>query len=103
VWDQEGCIGAWRGGRQVLTAEFQAFRGVLGMGVRLCAPNDPEAKGMVERTHHYYETSFLPGRRFDDVTDFNRQFTGWLRRAHQRIHATTRRRRPRRSGRTAAR
>jgi transposase len=92
VWDQEGCIGAWRGGRQVLTGEFQAFRGVLGMGVRLCAPNDPEAKGMVERAHHYYETSFLPGRRFDNVTDFNRQFTGWLRRAHQRIHATTRRR-----------
>jgi len=92
VWDQEGCIGAWRGGRQVLTGEFQAFRGMLGMGVRLCAPNDPEAKGMVERTHHYYETSFLPGRRFDDVEDFNRQFTGWLRRANQRIHATTRRR-----------
>ena len=92
VWDQEGCIGQWRGGRQVLTREFQAFRGTLGMSVRLCAPADPEAKGMVERTHHYYETSFLPGRRFDDVDDFNRQFTGWLRRANNRIHGTTRRR-----------
>jgi transposase len=92
VWDQEGCIGQWRQGRQVLTAEFQAFRGTLGMGVRLCAPADPEAKGMVERTHHYYETSFLPGRGFDDVEDFNRQFTGWLRRANNRIHGTTRRR-----------
>jgi len=92
VWDQEGCIGQWRGGRQVLTGEFQAFRGTLGMSVRLCAPNDPEAKGMVERTHRYYETSFLPGRRFDDVGDFNRQFTGWLRRANQRIHGTTRQR-----------
>lgn len=38
VWDQEGCIGAWRQGRQVLTAEFQAFRGTLGMGVILCGP-----------------------------------------------------------------
>jgi transposase len=92
VWDQEGCIGQWRQGRQVLTREFQAFRGTLGMGVRLCAPNDPEAKGMVERMHRYYETSFLPGRRFADVGDFNRQFTGWLRRANQRIHATTRQR-----------
>jgi transposase len=92
VWDQEGCIGQWRQGRQVLTREFQAFRGTLGMNVRLCAPADPEAKGVVERTHHYYETSFLPGRRFDDVDDFNRQFTGWLRRANQRIHGTTRRR-----------
>jgi transposase len=92
VWDQEGCIGQWRAGRQVLTREFQAFRGTLGMHVRLCGPADPEAKGMVERTHHYYETSFLPGRRFDDVEDFNRQFTGWLRRANNRIHGTTRRR-----------
>jgi transposase len=92
VWDQEGCIGQWRAGRQSLTREFQAFRGTLGMSVRLCGPNDPEAKGMVERTHRYYETSFLPGRRFEDVEDFNRQFTGWLRRANNRIHGTTRRR-----------
>jgi transposase len=76
VWDQEGCIGQWRQGRQVLTREFPAFRGTLGMSVRLCASADPEAKGMVERTRRYYETSFLPGRRFDDVDDFNRQFTG---------------------------
>jgi transposase len=89
VWDQEGCIGQWRQGRQRLTDEFQAFRGTLGVSVKLCAPADPEAKGVVERTHDYYETSFLPGRRFDDVADFNAQFTGWLRRANMRIHATT--------------
>jgi hypothetical protein len=90
VWDQEGCIGAWRHGRRVLTREFQAFRGTLGMGVILCGPNDPEAKGLVERANGYFETSFLPGRRFEDVADFNRQFTGWLRRANNRIHGTTR-------------
>jgi hypothetical protein len=90
VWDQEGCIGAWRQGRQVLTGEFQAFRGTLGMGAILCGPADPEAKGIVERNNGYLETSFLPGRRFDDVADFNRQLTGWLRKANQRIHATTR-------------
>lgn len=92
VWDQEGCIGQWRQGRQRLTGEFQAFRGTLGVAVKLCAPGDPEAKGMVERTHDYYERSFLPGRRFDDVADFNSQFTGWLRRANMRIHATTKQR-----------
>lgn len=90
VWDQEGCIGQWRQGRQQLTAEFQAFRGTLGMGVRLCAPADPEAKGLVERANGYLETSFLPGRHFEDVADFNRQLTGWLRRANQRVHGTTR-------------
>jgi transposase len=90
VWDQEGCIGQWRQGRQQLTAEFQAFRGTLGMGARLCGPADPEAKGLVERANGYFETSFLPGRRFEDVADFNRQLTGWLRRANNRIHGTTR-------------
>ena len=90
VWDQEGCIGSWKQGRQVLTREFQAFRGTLGMGAILCGPADPEAKGVIERNNGYLETSFLPGRRFEDVEDFNRQLTGWLRKANQRIHATTR-------------
>ena len=35
------------------------------------------------------ETSFLPGRRFEDVADFNRQLTSWLVKANNRIHATT--------------
>jgi transposase len=90
VWDGEGCIGQWRGGRQVLTADFQAFRGTLGAAVRLCKPNDPEAKGMNERANGYYETSFLPGRRFCDIDDFNAQLVAWLRRANRRVHATTR-------------
>lgn len=89
LWDQEGCIGAWRGGRLVLTKEFNAFRGTLGMGAQLCKARDPETKGVVERNNGYLETSFLPGRRFDDVADFNRQLTSWLARANNRIHATT--------------
>lgn len=90
VWDQEGCIGRIRQGKQFLTAEFQAFRGVLGTGVILVGPNDPEAKGLVERANGYLETSFLPGRSFEDMDDFNRQLVGWLKRANQRIHGTTR-------------
>lgn len=90
VWDQESCIGRWRAGRQVLTTEFQAFRGTLGVGVVLCAPADPEAKGLVERANGYLETSFLPGRCFADVADFNRQLVGWLARANHRVHETTR-------------
>jgi len=92
VWDQEGAIGQWRGGRQAFTAEFQSFRGTLGIGAQLCRRGDPEAKGVIERANGYFETSFLPGRSFESVTDFNVQFTGWLRRANQRIHATTKRR-----------
>jgi transposase len=90
VWDQEGCIGQWRAGRQVLTGEYQTFRGTLGMTAVLCGPADPEAKGVVERANQYLETSFLPGRRFESLADFNRQLEFWLRRANQRIHGTTR-------------
>lgn len=90
VWDGEGCIGQWRRGKEALTEEYQRFRGTLGMGARLCKPNDPEAKGMNERANGYYETSFLPGRSFSDVEDFNNQLTTWLKRANRRVHGTTR-------------
>jgi transposase len=89
VWDQEGAIGRWRGRDMAFTAEFQAFRGTLGMGALLCQRGDPEAKGLVERANEYLETSFLPGRRFADAADFNAQLNGWLRRANGRIHGTT--------------
>jgi transposase len=89
VWDQEGAIGQWHGPKMVFTEAFQAFKGTLGMGARLCLRADPETKGIIERNNGYLETSFLPGRRFDDVADFNRQLTSWLVKANNRIHATT--------------
>jgi transposase len=89
VWDQEGCIGRRRGGETTLTGEFSAFIGTLSTGAVILKARDPEAKGIVERNNDYYETSFLPGRSFESVEDFNTQFTMWLRRANNRIHATT--------------
>lgn len=89
VWDQEGCIGRRRGGVTTLTGQFRAFVGTLGCGAVILNAADPEAKGIVERNNDYYETSFLPGRSFADMADFNYQFTSWLRRANHRIHATT--------------
>ena len=72
VWDQEGCIGRWRGGRAGASPTSSRRSGARSaIGVELCAPGDPEAKGLVERANGYLETSFLPGRRFDDVADFN--------------------------------
>jgi transposase len=47
VWDGEGAIGRWRGGRIELTAECQAFRGTLAAKVVVCKPADPEAKPRV--------------------------------------------------------
>ncbi|MCI2424385.1 IS21 family transposase [Saccharopolyspora sp. K220] len=78
VWDGEGAIGRWRGGRSELTAECQAFRGTLGAKVVICRPADPEAKGLIERAHDYLERSFLPGRTFDGPAGFNSQLAQWL-------------------------
>ena len=78
VWDGEGAIGRWRGGRVELTRECQAFRGTLAAKVIVCKPADPEAKGLIERAHNYLETSFLPGRAFTSPADFNTQLQQWL-------------------------
>jgi transposase len=78
VWDGEGAVGRWRGGRSELTAECHAFRGTLGAKVIICRPADPEAKGLVERAHDYLERSFLPGRQFDSPAGFNAQLAEWL-------------------------
>lgn len=78
VWDGEGAIGRWRGGRVELTQECQAFRGVLAAKVIVCKPGDPEAKGLIERSHDYLERSFLPGRSFASPGDFNTQLADWL-------------------------
>jgi transposase len=87
VWDNEGAVGSWRSGRPKLAEDFEAFRGVLGIAVHQCKPNDPEAKGLVERGNGYYETSFLPGREFNSPGDFNAQLGHWIHvRANQRHH-----------------
>src|SRR3954471_6553527 len=88
VWDNEGAIGSWKSGRPQLTTSMQAFRGTLGVAVRLCRPADPEAKGLVERANGYLETSFLPGRSFTSPADFNAQLAAWLVRANDRHHRT---------------
>src|SRR5438477_996839 len=91
VWDNEGAIGSWKSGRPTLTTPMQAFRGTLGIAVRLCRPADPEAKGLVERANGYLETSFLPGRRFSSPQDFNAQLAAWLKKkANARMHSTLR-------------
>jgi transposase len=90
VYDNEAALVSRHNGKPVLTAPFQRFRGTLGMGVIVCKPGDPEAKGLVERANQYLETSFLPGRSFSSPQDFNAQLGLWLPRANNRVHSTLR-------------
>jgi len=88
VYDNEAALVSRHNGRPTLNAPFQQFRGTLGMGVIVCKPGDPEAKGLVERANGYLETSFMPGRRFSSPADFNAQLASWLGRANNRVHST---------------
>lgn len=84
VWDNEGGVGRYRGADPKLTAQFTVLRGLLGTRVYVCRPRDPETKGKVERTNGYFETSFLPGRRFTGPADFNTQLADFLTLANAR-------------------
>jgi transposase len=80
IWDNESGIG--RGRR--LAAGVGEFCGTLATRMHQLRPHDPESKGVVERRNGFFETSFMPGRRFDSPADFNAQFADWLGRANQR-------------------
>jgi transposase len=88
VYDGEPAISTRRNGRVWFTQEFLAFKGTLGMGAIVLPPGHPERKGVVERANGYLATSFLPGRVFSCVDDFNTQLSDWLEhRANLRVHA----------------
>jgi hypothetical protein len=74
VWDREAAIG----GTGRVSGAAAAFAGTLATWIRLAPPRDPDFKGMVERNNGFFETSFLPGRRFSSPTDFNTQLAAWL-------------------------
>jgi hypothetical protein len=51
---------------------------------------DPQAKGVLERSHRFMRTNFEPGRRFANHLDFQDQFDSWCDRVNQRVHRTIR-------------
>jgi hypothetical protein len=87
VWDREGAIHAG-GGRP--TIEFVSFCGQLGVGWVILEAADPQAKGILERSHRFMRTNFEPGRRFANHLDFQAQFDAWCDRVNGRVHRTIR-------------
>ena len=87
VWDREGAIHAG-GGRP--TDAFAGFCGRLGVGWVILAAADPQAKGVLERSHRFMRSNFEPGRRFANEADFQLQFDGWCDKVNQRVHRTVR-------------
>jgi plasmid stability protein len=87
VWDREGAIHAG-GGRA--TDAFAGFCGQLGIGWVILAAADPQAKGMLERSHRFMRTNFEPARRFANELDFQHQFDEWCDKVNQRVHRSVR-------------
>ena len=85
VWDRESAIG----GTGKVSVPAAAFAGSLATQIRLLPRRDPESKGIVERNNGFFETSFLPGRRFSCPHDFNDQLTEWLPLANRRLVRAT--------------
>jgi transposase len=86
VWDREGAIAP--AGRP--TDEFAAFCGQLGVGWIILAASDPQAKGVLERSHRFMRSNFLPGRAFANERDFQLQLDAWCDRVNGRVHRTIR-------------
>ena len=99
VWDREAAIAA--GGRPSDT--FASFCGQLGVGWVILEAGDAQAKGVVERSHRYLRTSFLPGRRFANELDFQAQLDAWCDKANARTRRTAASSRPSGSARSVSR
>jgi hypothetical protein len=86
VWDREAAIAG--GGRP--TEAFAAFCGQLEVGWVILEAGDPQAKGVLERSHRFLRSNFEPGRRFANPADFQLQLDSWCERVNQRVHRTIR-------------
>jgi hypothetical protein len=86
VWDREAAIA----GHGRPTSEFAAFCGELKVGWVILAAADPQAKGILERSHRFLRSNFVPGRRFANPIDFQDQLDRWCEKVNQRVHRAIR-------------
>jgi hypothetical protein len=86
VWDREAAIAG--GGHP--TDAFASFCGQLEVGWIILEPADPQAKGILERSHRFMRSNFEPGRSFANHRDFQLQLDSWCDRVNRRVHRTIR-------------
>jgi len=86
VWDREAAIAA--GGRP--TEAFASFCGQLEVGWVILEARDPQAKGVLERSHRFMRTNFERGRVFANHLDFQDRLDTWTDKANDRVHRTIR-------------
>lgn len=79
VFDNDAAVVAQRvAGKACLHPELSSLLGALRTRAVVLQPRRPQAKGGVERSIGYFETSFTPLRSFDDLADLQAQADSWL-------------------------
>jgi transposase len=83
VWDREAAIAP----KGKPTDAFAAFCGALPVGWSICEAEDPESKGVLERSHRFLRSNFEPGRSFASPEHFQACLDDWFEhRANTRLH-----------------
>lgn len=83
VWDREAAIAP----KGKPTEAFAAFCGALPVGWSICEAEDPESKGVLERSHRFLRSNFEPGRSFASPEHFQACLDEWFEeRANARLH-----------------
>lgn len=76
-------------GKPIWNTAFEDFSVDMGFIPKVCTPRRPQTKGKVERLVGYVKDNFLPGRRFEDLSDLNRQALQWCHKRDGKVHGTT--------------
>jgi len=76
-------------GKAIWNTRFEDFAADIGFSPKVCRVRSPQTKGKVERLVHYVKDNFLPGRKFEDLSDLNHQALNWCRSADEKTHGTT--------------
>lgn len=79
-------------GEIIYTKGFKDFQEEMGFQLWVCRKADPESKGKVEATVHFFKSNFLSTRSFADFDEANTRLRQWLhRRGNGRLSRATRR------------
>ena len=76
-------------GKPIWNTRFEDFAVDIGFTPKVCRVRSPQTKGKVERLVHYVKNNFLPGRKFEDLSDLNYQALAWCTSADGKVHGTT--------------
>lgn len=94
VYDQDSLIVvSENGGDLILTKEFQQYKQMRKLSLRVCRKADPESKGKIENVVGFIKYNFAKYRVFNNIDSWNEQGWEWLNRTgNRKVHNTTKKR-----------